>query len=147
MEPRAVEHVAYNLRASDRQELEATSWRLDSALLARTAERCRFGFVAAGDDGTPIAAFGASEAWPGVYQVGMFATARWPEVALAASRHAKRALMPAVRDAGAHRAHAFSLSTHTEAHRWLEWLGASRETTLRGWGRGGEDFILFAWWR
>lgn len=142
-----VEHIAYNLRQADREELAATCWRLDSALLARTADACRLGFVAAADDGTPVAAFGATEAWPGVWQVGMFATARWPEVALAATRHARRVLMPAVRDTGAHRAHAFSLATHTEAHRWLEWLGASRETTLRGWGRGGEDFILFAWWR
>lgn len=147
LEPRAVEHVAYNLRRADREELEATVWRLDSALLARASAACRFGFVAAGGDGTPIAAFGAHEAWPGVWQVGMFATVRWPEVALAATRHARRALLPAVRDTGAHRGHAFSLATHHEAHRWLEWLGASRETLLRGWGRGGEDFVLYAWWR
>ncbi len=143
----ALGYIAYNLRQADRQELAATMGAFDSSLIAAASARATVGFIAAADDGMPVAAVGATRLWPGVWQVGMFATALWPEVALGATRHVKRWLMPAVREAGAHRAHAFSLATHHEAHRWLEWLGASRETTLRGWGRGGEDFILFAWWR
>ena len=141
----AVASVAYNLRQADREELAATMARFDSSAIAAAAVRVLFGFVAATDDGVPVAAVGANEVWPGVYQVGMFATARWPEVALGTTRHVKRWLMPAIREAGVHRAHAFSLATHQEAHRWLFWLGARVEARLAGWGKGGEDFLLFVW--
>lgn len=147
LEERAVGHIAYNLRDADRAELEATLWRFDSAALARSAMASCIGFVAATDDGLPVAAVGAVEHWPGVLQFWMFATPLWPRVALGTTRHVLRWMEPACRSTGAHRAHAFSAAQHTEAHRWLELLGASRETTLKAWGRGGEDFVVYTWWR
>ena len=61
------------------------------------------------------------------------------------TRHIIRVMMPSLAIAKAHRAEARSAASHIEAHNWLERLGATREAPLRGYGRNGEDFILFAW--
>ncbi len=145
LEPGLVAQVLYNLRAADRAELEATLWRFDSARLSQAAGGARFGFVALAEDGAPVAVAGATEAWPGVFQVGLFATPRWPEVAGAVTRVLLRDLGPALVAAGAHRAHAFSHADHRQSHRWLLRLGARCEARLSGWGRHGEDFLLFTW--
>lgn len=145
LEPRLIAQVLYNLRARDRQELEATLWHFDSGRLAEALASARFGFVALTQDGAPTAVAGANEVWPGVFQVGLFATARWPEVARATTHRLRRDLGPAVVRAGAHRAHAFSHAAHREAHGWLRRLGARCEARLSGWGRRGEDFLLFTW--
>ena len=143
--PRAVGQVLYNLREADRREIEATVFRFDSDALAAASCACRLGFVAAADDLTPVAVLAAGELWPGVWQLGMFATPRWPEVALGVTRHARRWLRGQLRALGAHRAQAFSLAGHAAAHRWMLRLGARCEATLTGWGRGGEDFKVFVW--
>ncbi len=143
--PGPIAQVLYNLRDQDRRELAATLWRFDSASLAAAAAEARLGFVALAGDGAPVAVAGAAELWPGVFQVGLFATPRWREVAAGVTRAIRRDLGPALVAAGAHRAHAFSHAAHHEAHRWLLRLGACCEARLPGWGRGGEDFLLFAW--
>jgi hypothetical protein len=145
LQPDLVAEVLYNLRDADRAELTATLWHFDSRLIAEASRGARFGFVALAGDGAPVAVAGASEVWPGVFQVGLFATPRWPEIAAAVTRALRRDLAPAVIAAGAHRVHAFSLASHAEAHRWMLRLGARCEARLQGWGRGGEDFLLFAW--
>lgn len=48
---------------------------------------------------------------------------------------------------GVKRIEARSIINHHDAHRWLAWLGFSRETVLKEWGRDGADFIQFAWLR
>jgi hypothetical protein len=163
----AVGQVLYNLRAADRREIEATVHRFDSRALAEATCACRLGFVAAVEDPpspmgyggagppspegyggaslTPIAVLAAGELWPGVWQLGLFATPRWPEVGGAVTRFARRWLEPRLRALGAHRAQAFSLADHDDAHRWMLRLGARCEATLAGWGRGGEDFKVFVW--
>ena len=141
----AVGQVLYNLRPSDRREIEATVHRFDSQRLAEATCACRLGFAAAAADLTPVAVLAAGEPWPGVWQLGLFATPRWPEVGRAVTRFAKPWLEKQLRALGAHRAQAFSIADHDEAHRWMLRLGASCEATLAGWGRGGEDFKVFVW--
>lgn len=46
---------------------------------------------------------------------------------------------------GVHRIEARCIVGHDLAGRWMASLGASRETILRRYGRGGEDFELWAW--
>lgn len=141
----AVGQVLYNLRAADRREIEATVHRFDSEVLARATCACRLGFVAASNDWVPVAVLAAGELWPGVWQLGLFATPRWPEVGRAVTRFAKPWLVERLRALGAHRAQAFSIADHEDAHRWMLRLGAHCEATLAGWGRGGEDFKVFVW--
>jgi hypothetical protein len=137
--------VLYNLRAADRREIEATVARFDSEALAAVTCACRLGFVAAAADLTPVAVLAAGELWPGVWQLGMFATPRWPEVGRGVTRLARRWLPAQLGALGAHRAQAFSLAEHEQGHRWMLSLGARCEATLRAWGRNGEDFKLFVW--
>ena len=143
----AVGHVLFNLRDVDRRELEATCWRFDSELLARATCTARLGFIAAADDLTPVAAVAAGECWPSVWQVGMFATPRWPEVGIPATHAVRRLFHGKLPALGAKRLQAFSIADHHEAHRWMLVLGARCEATLSGWGKGGEDFKVFVWRR
>jgi RimJ/RimL family protein N-acetyltransferase len=77
----------------------------------------------------------------------MFATERWPEVALGTTRWARRVLMPALIASGAHRAECRSLASNEASHRWLLRLGARAEARHAGYGKNREDFITFAWRR
>lgn len=99
----------------------------------------------AGRDGAPVAVIGALETWPTVWSVWMFATDRWPEVAVDATRFARRRLAPALLELGLRRAECRSSATHHAAHRWLAHLGARREAEYPDYGRNGETFIGFIW--
>jgi hypothetical protein len=143
-----VEAIARAMRVSDAREIWATRWNENPTALAREVVRwSRIGAVAAAGDGTPVAAIGGVEGWPGVWQVWMFATARWPEVALGTTRWARRSLMPALLAAGVHRAECRSLAENEASHRWLTSLGARAEARHVGYGKNREDFITFAWRR
>ena len=48
-------------------------------------------------------------------------------------------------EGGAHRLECRSMEGHVEAQRWLETIGATREATLHGYGREGEDFHVYTW--
>lgn len=145
-DPVAVLHVATNMRAADREEIFATRWT-DSALdLAEDVVRIPGPKWVAWRKGTgPVAAYGAMPMWPGVWSLYCFATPHFRQVAGSVTRHIMRVMMPSLAIAGAHRAEARSIVSHVEAHAWLERLGARREGELKGYGRGGEDFITFAW--
>ncbi len=147
LSPVPLRAVLADLRPADRAELAATLWEFDPAAIVEASAAARFGFVALAGDGQPVAACGAAELWPGCYQVGLFATTRWPEVAAAVTRRIRRDLIPALLAAGARRAQAMSDARHAEAHRWLRRLGARCEARLTAFGTGGEDFLLFAWTR
>lgn len=104
------------------------------------------GLVAWGD-AEPVAAFGAVERWPRVWQVWAHATDKWPLVAFEVTKAIKRELIPYLVDQGAIRAEAWTLKSYRNAHRWLESLGAKREACLREFGKHGEDFYLYVWRR
>ncbi len=140
--------VAERMRPLDRAEVYATRRSEDPGELAEVAAGwSRFGAVAATPAGTPAAAIGAVELWPGVWSVWMFATAEWPAVAIAVTRYARRMLPRQLLEAGAHRAECRSLASHEAAHRWMRSIGARREGELAGYGKDGEDFVTFAWRR
>ncbi len=140
--------VARAMRAADRAEIYATRRDEDWRALAEDAVGfSRLGAVAAAADGTPVVAAGGVECWPGLWQVWMFATPRWPEVALGMTRWARRHFAPALVAAGAHRAECRSLAGNLAAHRWLAALGAVAEACQEDYGRNRESFITFAWRR
>ena len=140
-------YVARNMRQADREEIFATRWTDSPDELAAEAfsQRGEFRFVAGDDAGVPIAAIGAVPAWDGMWSAWMFGTDRFGEIGRHLTRWVRRAMIPAVVEAGAHRVEARSMATHTDAHRWMERLGAKPEFVLRQYGREKQDFILFAW--
>lgn len=143
-----VHWVASRMRKRDREEIFATRWDDSTDGLVDDIMRGgEFGFVAGSDDGVPIAAFGAVPVWPGVWEMWMFATDRWPEVAMEVTRFGRDTFFPGLEAAGYHRLQCRSLSTHKVAHRWLKHLGAYKESELPNYGRNGETFHLFCWTR
>ncbi len=143
--PERVRSVARAMRMADRREVFALRFDDDADRVAE--EACllsRFGAVAA-ISGEPVAAMGAAETTPGVFEVWLIATDRWPAVAHASARWLLGALKPALLAAGGHRAQCLSLVDRDDAHRFLESLGFVREARLRQRGRDREDFHLYAW--
>lgn len=140
--------VASRMRAIDREEVYATRWDDESSSLCKgILSGGEFGWVAGTDDGIPVAAFGAIPVWNGVWEVWMFATDRWPEVALGVTRFIRRVMIPALEGTGLHRAQCRSKYNHHVAHRWLESLGAYKESELPHYGKDGELFYLYCWTR
>jgi hypothetical protein len=142
--PEDAARVAANMRDIDRREICALHATDDP--VAATSALAVFphigGSVWRGDE--PICVVGAIWLWPGVVSVFMFATDRWPEVALEATKFVRRVLLPALRDAGVHRLQCHSLAEHTDAHAWLRFLGADREVPEPEYGKNREDYVLFS---
>lgn len=136
------QHVVANLRDLDREEIEATSWDLGQNYVHSLQMIRAFQYVAyAGDD--PAAIFGAWPHWPGVWNVYAFGTDAFPARSL--TKFIRRSMIPTLLEMGAHRADCASLDSHHVAHRWLERLGARRESVMPGFGKNGETFIRYVW--
>ena len=143
-------YVTRNLREWDRRELFATRFDDDPDRLAMDVMGWGpVGWVAGGVvDGREKASavVGATELWPGMWSVGMFATDDFPKIGLGLTRFVKRRMIPLIVQQGIRRGECKSIEGHTEAHRWLEVLGARRDgAALRGYGKGGEPFYTYAW--
>lgn len=138
--------VCVDMRPEDREEIFALRWSdnpMDLAEDTMAVPGAKWAVHLAGVG--PVAVYGAAPMWPGVWSMWLFGTPHFQRIGGRLSHHIQRVMLPALAIAGAHRAEARSLSTHTKAHEWLEALGARREATLEGYGKNGEDFIVFAW--
>jgi RimJ/RimL family protein N-acetyltransferase len=142
----AIEHIVANLRARDRAEIFALRWDDDDTRLVDTI------MVSAGALWTvwtyrdePIAVTGATPLRPGVAAAVAFGTDQWHRALLSMTRHAWKFILPALISIETHRAEAFVLADNTDARRWIESVGGEQEAVLHGYGRAGEDFILYAW--
>jgi hypothetical protein len=140
-------HITRNLRPRDKEELFATRFGDDPEAFASSIAQTGSFQWGVYLDGVPVAAIGAMPRWPGVWSMWAFGTDDWPKVALTLTRHVRRFMIPALLRAGAHRADAAALATHTDARRWLEAVGAKPENVLDKYGRNGETFVLYVWTR
>jgi hypothetical protein len=142
-------HVAKNMREMDKEEIYATRWSDKPEDLARDAMLIPQMCWTAHKEDRPVAAFGAIPIHPGVWTVWMFATDEWPAVSLLVTRHIIKRMIPTIRrrdDSVFKRAECRSHHLHHVAHRWLEYLGASKESTAYRYGKNGENFFVFAWY-
>lgn len=97
-------------------------------------------------DGQPAAAYGFSHAAPfdpDHWQAWAFGTSKFKRCVPLITRHLK-AVRPIV-ERDCRRLQVLALDSHDLAHGWIEGFGAKREGVLRSYGRGGEDFYLYAW--
>lgn len=136
--------VAARARDIDRQEILATSGIDDLVAHIAYLEHMPQLGVCVSKDGDPVCVVGAAFMWPGVVSMFMFATDRFPEVAIETTRFVKKVLFPALRDAGVHRLQCHSIATHKTAHDWIRFCGADQETLVPAYGKNREDFVLFA---
>lgn len=141
-----VREICYNLRDGDRHEAFA-QMRHDSAhVLAHNIihDWGPLSYIVYRYE-KPVAVLGAMEMWPGVWSAWLLATDDFSKVGKTVTAFIHRDMSPLLRALGCHRLEARSLATHTEAHRWLESLGAKREALLKNYGKNKEDFIIFHW--
>ncbi|WP_422377454.1 hypothetical protein [Roseibium sp.] len=97
-------------------------------------------------DGQPAAAFGFSQASafdPQHWQAWAFGTERFKRCVPVITRHIL-SLRPQI-ERDCRRLQVITMRGHDIAHRWIEALGAEREGRLKSYGRGGEDFLIYAW--
>lgn len=142
-----VTDVACSMRESDRREIFATRWDDDPRNVANDVfSVSRFAWVAC-YRGRPTVALGAIEESPGVFQVWMFATDDWPRVSRAVTRFAKRDFVAALVGNGGQRAYCRTIEGYDLVHRWLERLGARRESEQKLQGKNGESFYTYVWLR
>jgi len=96
-------------------------------------------------DAYPAALLGATKMHDGVWNLFGMGTDDWQKVWRLVTLVAKRDMMQAVLDAGAHRAQCMSPASHEDTHKWLRFLGATHEAEMPKWGKNGEDYIMFSW--
>ena len=138
--------IVRDLRPRDMAEIMAVNWDDDrdafvSRVLAVSGDMCGIWEF----QGVPVACLGVFALWPSVWGAFAFGTPDWPHVVLDMTRHVRRFIIPALLAVGAHRVECRALASHDDARKWLTALGAKQEATLRGFGRAGEDFVLYAW--
>lgn len=145
--PGLVYPVAMNMRDWDAREIFANRFHDDREQIARDAVRMgeTVGWVSGLE--RPIAAFGCFQMWPGVWSMWLFATDEFRHIGISMTKLIVRHIVPMLWNAGAHRLEARSMEGHHDAQRWLEVIGARREGTLKGYGRDGQDFYVYAWER
>lgn len=146
LEERALAAILADLRAGDLREIMAVLpaslgfEHLSEILCANSVLGAIFCA-----DGAPAAAIGLCENWPGVWEGWSFGTRGYRACHPQLAEWCRHVARPAIARAGVHRVHVKSLRDYTEAHRWISWLGLTLEGTQYAYGRGGEDFVTFAW--
>lgn len=137
--------VASTMRESDRAEIYATRFADDPFDVAAQCNESQYKFVYRNAENALVAAFGVAHLWPHVWSVWLFANDLWDErTGKAIVRFTRRRIQQDIKDHAARRLECRSLSTHADAHRFIEAIGLRRESVLPRYGRDGEDFIVFA---
>lgn len=144
-------YVVRNMREWDKREIYATQPDNDPLKVVDISMSCAtvpgaIAKIASLD--RPIAAFGFTPLWPGVYNVWCFATDEFQQIGFPLTKFLKGGIIPAMLEGHFHRAECRSIEGHVEAHEWLSFLGAKREgEPLRDYGRNRETFHVYAWRR
>jgi hypothetical protein len=149
-DPIPLNHILQNLRAIDREEIEAVrgagfdTFRVSLQLcqLATTAGGWLFWRT---DTGEPVAALGAYAMTPAVAGCWAFGTDGWDRVVRGVTRHIRRVMVPTLLKQGFHRAECRALAKRDDTRIWLTSLGWKAEAAMSEFGVRHEDFTLFAW--
>ncbi|RWB24667.1 hypothetical protein [Mesorhizobium sp.] len=142
---RDLSYIAANLRPEDWAEIDCQFDEWSPALLALTALQ-GFAYVAE-LDGNPEAGFGAAEQRGGLWIAWSWGTRRMRRCVPGITEFVHAVLGPKVAARGAWRVEARALAANELALRWLGRLGATERCRLPGYGRNGEDFLLYDWTR
>lgn len=139
-------HIVQHLRPRDRREIFALRWTDDEEKfveeVSHTAgELWRMWSI----DSEPVAVNGVVPVRPGVVISGAFGTKHWRSVVRPMTRWSLDYVIPVLCQAGYHRGEAYVLAENKDSRRWIELLGGELEAVLKGFGRGREDFLLYAW--
>lgn len=143
----AILHICKNLRAADASEIHGLRWDDDPHGLAnefmlRPLDMTDVFWL----DGEPVAVLGTIPYWPGMWEVFAFGTDKWDKVVISLTKRAFRFIVPAIYNAGGHRAQCWSEANHTDAQRWLtDLMFAQHEATAEAFGKHGQAYHLYTW--
>jgi hypothetical protein len=142
---RDLSYVATNLRPEDYAEVDCQLDNWSPEALALSAMQ-GLAYVVEWK-GNPEAAFGAAEVRSGLWIAWSWGTRRmWRCVSLITEFYFT-SLGPEISARGAWRVEARPLAGNDMAVRWLQRMGATERCLLPGYGKNGEDFLLFDWTR
>jgi hypothetical protein len=152
MTPDPLNYILDNLRPDDREEIEAVrgegfdhmACAIQLCQLAQAAQGMGWIFWRA-DTGAPTAVLGAYAMTPTCAGCWAFGADGWPRVVRSVTRHIRRVMVPALLQAGFHRAECRALAKREDTKLWLNSLGWRAEAALSEFGVRHEDFTLFAW--
>ena len=134
--------VFQNMREDDLREVLAT-FRSDSkGDLAQSLINAPCVKYAVIHDHRACALMGISPVWPGVGQAWLIGTHEVGSYGVEVAHAAKIVINNHLKSM--HRIHAYSAEFHAQAHQWLEMIGFVRESTLKQYGKNGEDFYCYA---
>lgn len=143
-------YIAANIRQEDWDECRC---QMDEEVKIVLAQLSFFGTEeglrwCARLDGQPVAAFGVIRSGPTLYQLWMWSTPRLLRVMPAIVRFLDVHLRDCLLSLGATRLELRAMETHQMVSMgWLEKAGATFVCRLPQYGKNGEDFRLYAWWR
>jgi len=142
--------IAANMRDQDFREIGCLWKEWDTRLLGRGALETAVPGMAwsVWYEGEPAAAYGFSRAAafdPDHWQAWAFGTERFRRCVPLITRHLK-SLRPLI-ERDCRRLQVITHAEHDISHGWIKTLGGRKEGVLRSYGRGGEDFHVYAWVR
>lgn len=97
-------------------------------------------------DGRPTAVVCACQAFPGMWEVMLFATDEFPRVLQAVTRLVRYEIVPAFFAVGGRRAESLSASWRGSDKLMLS-FGAHKEGVKEAYGADGSDYVQWAWIR
>jgi len=146
--PEMVYEVSKNMRERDLQELLAIHWEENREQLAEGLAEQFGNFPMAfclGRDNIPICILVAVTMRPGVWSMGMWATADIVKIGKELNNFAMNPLFSSMRACGMHRVECKSIVGYTAIHKWLRHLGFTQGETEKMYGKNKEDFLTFYW--
>lgn len=144
----SLEYVCMNMREEDKREIFALRAHDSPLQLAAEAHaaiknlgRGRLGWW----QGRPVAACAFTESWPGCWEIWMFGTSDFKNVAIEMVRWFRKEANDILSICAGRRLQCDSMATHEEAHKLIKAAGGIEEARFHAYGKGGEDFIRFTW--
>jgi len=138
----SVRYVAANMRAADAEEIWPLRFdKTPEGLATVVMSDPTYCWLVALE--RPIAVFGMFQVRPKAWTAFAFGTDEFSRVAGEMTKFLCRKVRPHLfGELGAQRVEAWSHANHTEAHKWLELLGASGEPDLE-YGPDGQTYIRY----
>lgn len=138
-----VTDVTVNMRETDYLELSALVDNPTPQYFVESVMYYPYRKFVALHEGKGAAVGGISKWYSGNGVLWLWGTNDFPKVAKSATREAKRT-MDRFFDEGGHRLECLSMATHSNVHRWLEFLGLELEHVKKSCGKNREDFYLYS---
>lgn len=145
----AIEYICLNMRDSDREEIFAIRphdcplrWAHEAHAAIKNLGRGRIGW----HKGRPAGVFAFTEPWPGAWEIWMFGTDDYRNVAIELVRYARKEANDILTVCNGRRLHADVREGHPDAHKLIKAMGALPEgPPMQAYGKDGSAYQRYVW--